>query len=457
MVPALAMALAVSGCQSTDLPSWAGGGKPQQAPTAPPQAASPPGTAATDDAATNADREFAYQNLPPDTLSAADPSGLIRVGLLVPLSGKHARIGEALLNAAQMAVFDAADERFVLQPYDTKGTQDGAQEAAALAVSHGVQLILGPVFSGSVQAVAAQARAGGVRMIAYSTNPEIAGDGVYVIGFLLREQARRLVAHARQHGMERFAALAPDTAFGRLMVRAYSQAVEEMGGTVTDTVFVGPDRADLDAKIKALTDFERRKAALAREKQALEGRQDAASQRALARLDSQDTAGPPPFDALLLPMTGTQLKESLALLAYYDVDGSQAKLMGPMLWNHPSVLRDPALVGAWFPAPPPASHDSFSERYRRTYGTAAPDIASLGYDTTALAAILARQADGMPFSDAALTTPTGFAGVDGLFRFRQDGTSERGFAIMEIRPEGPVTVGEAPRSFAPPRGSLPAY
>ncbi|MEX2249797.1 MAG: penicillin-binding protein activator, partial [Parvibaculum sp.] len=50
---------------------------------------------------------------------------------------------------------------------------------------------------------------------------------------------------------------------------------------------------------------------------------------------------------------------------------------------------------------------------------------------------------------AALTDPDGFAGVDGIFRFMADGRTERGLAVMEVRPGGAVVVDPAPTSFRP--------
>ena len=81
-------------------------------------------------------------------------SGTVRAALLVPLSGRHADLGQSMLNAAQVALFDIADQRFELLPYDTGGTPDGAAAAAQFAVGDGVSVILGPLLAGSVQAAA---------------------------------------------------------------------------------------------------------------------------------------------------------------------------------------------------------------------------------------------------------------------------------------------------------------
>ena len=123
-----------------------------------------------------------------------DASGLVRVGMLVPLTGQSAPVGMALLNAAPMALFDVGDERFVLHAYDTKGTPEGAVDAATLALNHGAQLLLGPLFSAEVRAVAPQAAAAGVNMVVFSTDPAIAGPNVFVMGFLVQEQVRQIVA-----------------------------------------------------------------------------------------------------------------------------------------------------------------------------------------------------------------------------------------------------------------------
>ena len=78
----------------------------------------------------------------------------------------------------------------------------------------------------------------------------------------------------------------------------------------------------------------------------------------------------------------------------------------------------PKLGKFWFAAPPPDSWNAFAQKFQATYGKAPPRIASIAYDATTLAAALARTGD---FSIPALTQPSGFLGVDGIFRFLPDG------------------------------------
>ena len=55
----------------------------------------------------------------------ADMVNRTRVALLAPLSGPRANLGQAVLDAAKLALFDVADEEFELRPYDTAATAEG--------------------------------------------------------------------------------------------------------------------------------------------------------------------------------------------------------------------------------------------------------------------------------------------------------------------------------------------
>lgn len=379
-----------------------------------------------------------------------DANGLVRVGLLAPLTGPSAPIGQALLNAAQMALFDVADERFVLQAYDTQGTPDGATDAAQRALAHGAQLLLGPLFSAEARAVAPVADAAGVNLVAFSTDPAIAGGRVFVLGFLVQEQVRQMVAYARAQGLQRFAALAPDSDYGRAVVEAFNRYVPAAGGEVTSVAYYNAEGSNLNDVVRNLAAYDRRKQALEAQKAELAGKDDEISQLALERLNRLETVGEVDFEAVLLPDQGTRLTQAATLLPFYDIDSGRVQLLGTMLWNTPGLGREPVMVGGVYPAPPQDSNRQFFVRYRELFGRAAPSIASHGYDAVALAAVLARGEHAQPFSAEAITNASGFAGVDGIFRFLPNGLSQRGFAIMQVTREGATEIEKGPTTFESP-------
>jgi ABC-type branched-subunit amino acid transport system substrate-binding protein len=377
-----------------------------------------------------------------------DPTGLVRVGLLAPLSGPSAPTGQGILNAAQLALFEIADEHLVLQVYDTQGTPEGAVAAATKAITEGVRLFLGPVFAGEVKAITPQAQAAGVNIIGFTTDPSVQAPGVYVLGFLVEAQVREVLHYARSQGRTRFAVLAPDNVYGQSVAESVNTLVPAMGGTVSRVSFFNPNGGDLEDVVRKFADFDQRKAALQDQKNSLGANPDEVAQLALKRLEQQETLGDVDFDAVFIPETGARLIQVGNLLPFFDIDPTRVQLMGTMLWNVRGLGREAAMIGGVYPAPAPEPARDFAQRYRQMFGSTPPALANHGYDAVALAAVLVRTGSADPFRPEAITDPAGFSGVDGIFRFKPNGLSERGFAIMQVTRDGADVARPAPKDFS---------
>lgn len=332
----------------------------------------------------------------------------VRVALLLPLSGSGAKLGEALLHGAEMALFDIADDRLTLLVKDTGDTPDGAGAAVESAIAEGARLILGPLFGPQVAAAGPLARAAAVPMVAFSTDLGVSGNGVWVMGILPRIQVERVVGFSSSQGLRRVAVLAPASAYGDAVVNALYQTAAKSGAAIGQVQRYAPEERDLSPQVKAL---------------------------------GQE------MDAVLLPEGGNRVRGLAPLLAYHDIDPAQVKFLGTALWDDPTLGLEPTLIGGWFAAPDPAPWTEFSNRYRELHAEAPPRLASLAYDATALAAVLERGPAGPDFSAATLTQPNGYAGVDGIFRLTADGGVERGLAVLEVRRDGPVVIDPARKSF----------
>ena len=401
-IAALMLLFALAGCMR---------GPMVAAPAGPPQPPGPgPGTP--------------LLNTPPP--SAAGP---VKVAVLLPLSGANAELGKAMLEAAQMALFTTGNDRLTLVPRDTSGTPDGAVNAARAAIAEGAQLILGPLLAAEVDAVKPVAGEAKINVIAFSTATQLAGDNVFLMGFLPRQEVVREVAFARESGVTRFAALAPNTEYGRLMVDALRETASQAGSTVVKAESFDPRSGDAGAAIQRLTG------------NAASGAAAVPPDPALAPASA---AG---FDALLLPEGGDQLKQIARRLKTAGIGTPQVHLLGSGLWDDSSINSEPALVGGWFAASPPDARREFQTRFQATYGHPPPRLASLGFDAAALAAVLAKAGGPAPFSHDAILNPSGYTGVDGLFRFTPQGLVQRGLAVLEVQPQGTVVVSPAPRDF----------
>jgi branched-chain amino acid transport system substrate-binding protein len=377
-----------------------------------------------------AGRQPPYGRLPPPVPPAAPAvatpvaeAGPAKVALLVPLSGANAELGQAILDAAQLALFEAPDDRLTLVPRDTGGTAEGAARAARAVIADGARLILGPLLAAEVEPVKAPARDAHLNVIAFSTVTELAGGNTFLIGFLPRQEVVREVGLARERGLARFAALAPNSPYGHLMADALRDVASASGATMTQVEFYDPRADDTESAVRRLMPAG-----------------GAAAPDAVA-------AGTLSFDALLLPEGGARLKQVARQVKEAQSGTKPVQLLGSGLWDVPDLGNEPALVGGWFAAAPPEPQRVFERHFREVYGHDAPRLASLGYDAAALAGALAHGTGGEPFSQQAILSPSGFTGVDGLFRFAPSGLVQRGLAVLEVEPQADVVISPAPQSF----------
>ncbi len=378
--------------------------------------------------------------------------GSSRIALLVPLSGPHAHIGQALYRAAQMALFAHGERGVVLLPRDTQGRPDVAALMVRQAAAEGADLILGPLFSHSVSAAAPEAKRAGLSMIAFSNNRDVAQPGVFLLGFLPEQQVTRVVRYASGQGLHRFAGLFPDTNYGRRVAYAFHDAVSRAGSAVTKTEVYYPEAQSMFDPVRRLTDYDVRVAAYKRQVAALEAEDTPFARAALERLKDREAVGDVGFDAVLLPEGGTNLKSLAPLLPYYEVNPKDVKFLGTGLWGEAGVGLEPALVGGWYAGPPPAHEASFAARYEAVFGDRPPRLASLGFDAMSLSVALHKSEGGDSrrrgrYSARSITRPQGFAGMDGIFRFHDNGLNERGLAVIEVLPTGTKVIDPAPDRF----------
>jgi ABC-type branched-subunit amino acid transport system substrate-binding protein len=358
---------------------------------------------------------FSSNNPPPGPAGPAQQplavgTGQVKVGLILPLSaaGNAGVAAQSMKNAAEMALAEFQNPNIQLLIKDDNGTPQGAQQGTQQALDEGAEIILGPLFGVSVPATAQLTRARGVSVIAFSTDSSVAGRGVYLLSFLPESDVNRIIEYSASIGKKSFAALLPDNAYGNVVEAAFKQAVGRRGGRVVAFEKYGADRAT--------------------------------AARTVAQSLGQ-------ADALFIADDGDSVVTTADALTAAGANLKNIQLLGTGLWDNPRVFASPALQGGLYAAPDPSGFRSFSSRYRAKYGADPVRTATLAYDAVALVAALARTQGGQRFAPEVLTNTSGFAGIDGLFRFRPDGTNERGLAVMRVATGGGQPVAGSPKSF----------
>lgn len=336
-------------------------------------------------------------------------SGPVRVGMILPLTqnGGPSPIGASMRNAAQLAINDFGGPYITLMIEDDHSSADAAAQAAQAELGTGAQLILGPVFANDVRSASTATKAAGRPMIAFSTDVTVAAPGVYLLSFLIQGYVDRILQYAVSTGKKSFAIMAPQNDYGNVA----AQRFQDMAGNLNAQVVV-------TARYSA-------------------GQMATAAQ--------QVGAAQGQIEALFIPEQADAMPAVANALSAANV---KTKFLGTGVWNDPRVLKLPQMQGAWFSAPDNSGFDAFAQRYKAKFNGEPARLATLAYDAVTLAAALARGGGSDPYSQAALTSVSGFNGVDGVFRFRSDGTNERGLAVMEIDDSAAKVISPAPRSFA---------
>ena len=347
----------------------------------------------------------------------------VKVALILPLSGagQAAVVAESMKQAAELALRDLKASHLQLIVKDDKGTPEGAMTAATDAAADGAELILGPLYAKSVAAVAVVARSRNTPVIAFSNDRQVASSGTHLLSFLAGPEVNRVVGYAARQGKKRYIALIPDDAYGKLVEPSFREAVARVGGTVTALQFypsdIGGRIGNVLTVVKQLRD----------EMRGIEEHGD-------------------PIDAIFIPGGDDTVQLIGPLLKQAEIDTKRIQVIGTGALDTPNAGRDEGFVGAWFAAPDPRGFKEFADKFSRAYGHAPPRISSLAYDATSLAAALATAPDGARFIPSALTRPSGFNGVDGLFRLMSDGITDRAWAVLEVQKFGASVIDAPPMS-----------
>ncbi len=342
-------------------------------------------------------------------------SGPVKVALILPLSGsaQGAPVAQSMRNAADLAISEFPGSDLTILVKDDRGTLEGAQEAAHLALAEGAQLILGPLFAGSVQAAGQVARQAGKPLIGFSSDRAAATHGVYLLSFMVQAEVDRIIAYAASQNRRSIAALIPDTAYGRVAEAQMREATAE-------------------SRLRIV---------------AIERYPAGQPHGAVQRLASVIGGPSPQADALFIPDDGDGLPAVAQALQSIRFDAQQVKPLGTGLWDEPRIFALPALQSGWFAAPDKRGFMDFAARYRARFNSEPVRLATLSYDAVTLAAALARIQGPQAYNDGVLTNGAGFAGADGVFRLNPNGTNDRSLTVQEVRGGTTVVISTAPRTL----------
>jgi hypothetical protein len=349
---------------------------------------------------------------------STNPSNPVAVALLVPhgaANPQEQKLARDLEAAARLAAADLEGVKIDLRVYGTAGKAAQAQTAARNAVADGARIIVGPLHAESANAAAVAVADKGVNVLAFSNNPTIAGGNLFILGQTFNTTANRLAGFAARQGKKRILAVYSDNLAGQLGRNAIEQAVTASGAQFAGSVGYEFSQQGVASAVPQI-------------------RAAAAQSNADAIFMTSNTAGALPLFSQMLPEAG--------------LSPSETQYIGLSRWDVPAQTTAlPGVQGGWFAIPDPQRNAAYKSRFQAANGNIPHVISSLAYDGIAAIGALAKSGGRDALSRARLTQSAGFEGVGGVFRFRADGTNERGLAVATIRDQQVVVLDPAPRGF----------
>lgn len=351
----------------------------------------------------------------------------IKIALLLPLSGKHKKLGKALYDAAQLALFDHGDPRIVIYPFDTKGSEFTAISVMNEVVAEGIKIIVGPVFSKVVKSISPIASKNDITIFSFSNNSEVANNNIYVMGLDVRQQVQRIVTYAIENDIKYFSALLPGNNYGSQIVTELRKVIEIYGGMVLKTEFYVPGsdvNVNVRRVVRSLIEIPVDREGQPLFKHLMEGEE--------IPLDEE---GRPLYQdikdfktALLIAENSKKLVEIADLLEKYNFP-DESQVIGLSGWDGSEALQKDVFSGAWFTGLPKNNFELYHDHFDDIYTYTPAKISSFAYDIISVISALVASGEDITFKKEMVLNSVGFSGISGVFRFKNSGVVER---LLEV-------------------------
>ncbi|MDR0727072.1 MAG: penicillin-binding protein activator [Rickettsiales bacterium] len=383
-------------------------------------------------------------------------SDLKNVAVMLPLSGPNSEVGRGINTSVEMAFLQRKYDNVSVTFYDITGNKLQKQSIITNALATNPDIVIGPVFAEDARLVR-DMKPESLPVLSFTSDASAIGNGVMTVALIPAQSVEVIIKEMEQDKATGVVIMAPKTASGERMAGAAVQAANTYDMPIaglfyytegnSDSIKSAAQKASMyaartSANTKAreiLSDILNRETLVSVEKSSLNTQ--------LTKLDKSDTLGKVPYDAVLFLGNAGDTKALASFLRYFDVAPRDARFYGTALWDGTELLNDFSFAGSKYAALPAQSED-FSKLYEQVSGHKPSRLDTFGFDAANLVIGMLHSSK-MPA--AYLLDPSGYNGLDGLFRLKLTGESERALQIVEMNGSGTAGLARAAqRDFLTP-------
>jgi ABC-type branched-subunit amino acid transport system substrate-binding protein len=301
----------------------------------------------------------------------------IKIGLLIPLSGKQSDIGKSIMQSTRLAINKIDNPNIKILPKDTKNDPVKTLAAAKELRLEGVKIVIGPIFNNNLIYLDELKE-----MVFLSLTNKIIKNPTNVIsaGINASSQIKTIMKFKKINNIHKTIFLIPNSDFKEEIENAISQSKIKLKHThIYET-----NPMELTKQIEKITMYKIRKQNVIDEIKRLEDSNDKNKEQKINKLKKRDTLGGINFDSVIVSDFEESLKSIFTSLLYTDVSPKRIYYITLNQWFDESFLKEESLQPLYFPSINKKNYDEFIVDYKRIYNELPNQLSFLSYDLVGL-------------------------------------------------------------------------
>ena len=336
----------------------------------------------------------------------------IRIGLLVPLTGKNSEIGQSIIKSTRLAINTINNASIEIIPKDTQSNPEVTLKAAEELANSGIKIVVGPVFNESLIYLGELSE---LTFLALTNKNDNFSKNIINAGINATSQLNAIKKFIELNEIKKTIFLTPDVSFKNEIEKAISNSKIK----ILENYIYNTDPTKLTKQIEKITRYEIRKQNLEDEINRLEKSEQSNKELLIERLKKRDTLGSVKFDSVVISDFDESLKSVTTSLLYTDITPKEKYFITLNQWFDESLLKETSSQPLYFPSANKDNYDEFSNEYFEKYNQYPNQLSFLSYDLVGLVYYLILQNESV-IDKKMFTKKTLFKGKVGVFEIKNN-------------------------------------
>ena len=332
---------------------------------------------------------------------------ILKIGVLLPLSGKFQDIGESFLKAIQLALYDISNKNIKIYPRDSKGTALDAYKAAKKFEEQGVQIVIGPIFHESLERLN---EINNITFISFTNKTNQIPKNTIAFGINIESQINALEKYFNQIKISKTLLLSPSSEFNYQSESVEKEDILKFYRTYS----YDPNPKKITGEIEKITKYRERKKDLERRIKILEKSDLYKHKQELKQLEQMHTLGEVNFDSVVIIDFGERLKSVLTSFMFSDVSSEKVNFFTINQWFDETFFNENAMQNLHFPSIDFNNLKKFNKKFLKTFNKNPNSVSILAYDALGLI-YYCWSSNNFDFKSDQLYSKKGFKGLHGEF------------------------------------------